>query len=54
MTQFLTTPRLEWQVVLKKTKVNLDPLADNQYLIKSRKYQRKRYQRRNMSLYSSI
>ena len=39
--RFLTTPRLEWQVILKKTKVNLDPLTDNQYLIKSRKYQRK-------------
>ena len=46
--KFLSAPGLAWQAALKKTKVKLDLLTEN--VINGRK----RYKRRNMSLYLSI
>ena len=47
--RFLIAAGLAWQTALKKTKIKLDLLTDID-LINGRK----RYQRRNMSRYSSI
>ena len=48
--RFLSAPGLAWQAALKKTKINLDVLTDNDIVINGRK----RYQLINMSRYLSI
>ena len=48
---FLTGPGLTWQAAIKKTKVRLDLLIDIDTFFKK---SRRRYQKSNMSRYSSI
>ena len=48
--RFLSAPGLALQVALKKTKINLDVLTDNDIVINGRK----RYQLINMPRYLSI